>query len=43
MNTTGKLATTDKKAEVLNKYLASGFTGNLSSHTSRVDGLQEKD
>ncbi|GAB0186306.1 mitochondrial enolase superfamily member 1 [Grus japonensis] len=29
-----------EKAEVLNKFFASVFTGNLSSHTSQVDGLQ---
>jgi len=41
MNTTGKLATTDKMAaEVLNNIFASVFTGNLSSHTSQVKAPQ---
>ncbi|KFQ85226.1 hypothetical protein N337_10020, partial [Phoenicopterus ruber ruber] len=40
---TGKLVTmNDGKAEVPN-FFASVFTGNLSSHTSRVDGLQDGD
>jgi len=43
LSKTGKLVTTDKeKAEVL-KFFASVFTGNLSSHTSRVDGPQDRD
>ncbi|KAK4815948.1 hypothetical protein QYF61_010442 [Mycteria americana] len=42
MNTTGKLVTTDdKKADVVNNFFASVFTGNLSSHTSR--GPYKKD
>jgi len=32
-----------EKAEVLNNIYASVFTGNLSSHTSQVDGLQVGD
>ncbi|KAK4826878.1 LOW QUALITY PROTEIN: hypothetical protein QYF61_011997 [Mycteria americana] len=44
MNTTGKLVTTDEeKAEVLNNFFGPVFTGNLSSHTSRVDGPQGRD
>jgi len=41
---TGKLITTDEeKAEVINNLPSSVFTGNLSSHTSRVDGPQDGD
>ncbi|KFQ67578.1 hypothetical protein N335_10393, partial [Phaethon lepturus] len=37
MSKTGKLVTTnEEKAKVLNDFFASVFTGNLSSHTSRV-------
>ncbi|KAK4831408.1 hypothetical protein QYF61_017539 [Mycteria americana] len=44
MGKTGKLVTTDEeKAEVLNNFFASAFTGNLSSPTSRVDGPQGRD
>jgi len=40
MSETGKLVTADEqKAEVVSNYFASVFTGNLSSHTSRVEGL----
>jgi len=43
MSKTGKMVTTDKeKAEVINIF-ASVFTGNLSSHTSLVDGPQGRD
>ncbi|PKU36836.1 rna-directed dna polymerase from mobile element jockey- hypothetical protein [Limosa lapponica baueri] len=44
MSKTGKLVTTDEeKADVLNNYFASVFTGNLSLHTSQVDGPQDRD
>ncbi|KFR08823.1 hypothetical protein N306_10297, partial [Opisthocomus hoazin] len=44
MSKTGKLVTADEeKAEVLNNFFASVFTGNLSPHPSRVDGWHEGD
>jgi len=33
----------EEKAEVAKKFFASVFTGNLSSHTSPVDGLHDRD
>ncbi|KFQ11595.1 hypothetical protein N330_13859, partial [Leptosomus discolor] len=42
MSKTGELVTDEEKAEVLNNISASVFTGNLSSHTSRVDGPQDR-
>ncbi|PKU46895.1 rna-directed dna polymerase from mobile element hypothetical protein [Limosa lapponica baueri] len=33
----------DEKAEVLNNFSALVFTGNLSSHISRVDGPHDRD
>ncbi|OPJ86486.1 hypothetical protein AV530_017670 [Patagioenas fasciata monilis] len=44
MSKTDKLVTMDEeKAEVLHNFFASLFTGKLSSHTSRVDELQDRD
>lgn len=43
-NMTGNLVKKGKdKAEVLNNIFASVYTGNLSSHSSRVDELQDRD
>jgi len=33
----------EEKAELLNNTFASVFTGNLSSHTSQVDGPQDRE
>ena len=42
MNKNGNLVSTDEeKVEALNKIFASVFTGNLYSHTSPVDELQD--
>ncbi|KFQ59950.1 hypothetical protein N334_02077, partial [Pelecanus crispus] len=44
MNKNGDLVSTDKeKAEVLNSFFASVFTGNLSPQPSQVDGPQDGD
>jgi len=40
-NNSNLVSTEEKVAEVLNNLSASFFTGNLSSHTSRVDGPQD--
>ncbi|KFV50335.1 hypothetical protein N328_01276, partial [Gavia stellata] len=42
MSKTGILVTMDEE-KVLKNIFASVFTGNLSSHTSRVDGPQDRD
>ncbi|GAB0183552.1 hypothetical protein GRJ2_000820500 [Grus japonensis] len=43
VNTTGKLVMTDKENMRYSTTFASVFTGNLSSHNSRVHGLQDRD
>ncbi|KFZ52648.1 hypothetical protein N338_12088, partial [Podiceps cristatus] len=43
MSETGKLVTANEKAEVLNNFFASVFTGNLSPSPSRVVGWQDGD
>ena len=43
-NATSKQVTTyEEKAEVLKNIFVSTFTSNFSSHTSHVDGLQDRD
>lgn len=44
INKSNKLVTkNEEKPEVLNKFFTSVFNGNLTYHTSQVDGQQDGD